>query len=161
VPLTRTGGTHFSTPHSACAFHAPFPRSKQAQHQLLEYDAAVTRSGPQTGQWVYMIDFLDRFDEPMPSLAVCMTYLMGLLRLSVLPSRLSGASEFRSESWTDGDGIVSTCRLDLHPFLLAFIHSELGLNGCSRPPRPSNSQSGQYQSSSGTTSKGGSRQSRW
>jgi hypothetical protein len=45
----------------------PFPRIKQAQHQLLEYDAAVTRSGPQTGQWVYMIDFLDRFDEPTPS----------------------------------------------------------------------------------------------
>ena len=67
MPLTRTRGTHFSTPHTACAFHAPFPRSKQAQHQLLEYDAAVTRSGPQTGQWVYMIDFLDRFDEPTPS----------------------------------------------------------------------------------------------
>jgi hypothetical protein len=45
----------------------PFPRIKQAQPQLLEYDAAVTRSGPQTGHWVYMIDFLDRFDEPTPS----------------------------------------------------------------------------------------------
>jgi hypothetical protein len=161
VPLTRTRGTHSSTPHSACAFHAPFPRSEQAQQLLLEYDAAVTRSRPQTGQWVYMIDFLDRFDEPTPSAVYMRSKLKDSLRLSVLPSRLCGASDFRSESWTDGDGIVSTCRLDLHPFLLAFIHSVLGLNGCSRPPRPSNSQSGQYQSSSGTTSKGGSRQSRW
>ena len=70
VPLTRTRGTHFSTPQSACASHPPFPHSKQAQRYLPEYDAAVTRSGPQTGQGVYMSDFLDRFDEPTPS-TVC------------------------------------------------------------------------------------------
>jgi len=112
-------------PHSHAA--------SKAQQHLLEYDAAVTRSGPQTGQWVYMIDFLDRFDEPTPS-ALYMWYQKDLLRLSVLPSRLCGTSELRSDSWTDGDGIVSARRLDFHPCFRAFIHSELGLNGCSKPP---------------------------
>jgi hypothetical protein len=83
-----------------------------------------------------MIDLLDRFDEPTPS-AVYIKWQEDLLRLSVLPSRLCGASEFRSDSWTDGDGIASTFCLDLHPFFRALIHSELCLNGCSNPPRPS------------------------
>lgn len=70
-----------------------------------------------------------------------------LLRLSTLLSRPSIASKVRVTPLTEDERPFDAKRaafcLSCHPGFFARIHSELGLNGCSNPPSPSNTHSGQ------------------